>query len=559
MFRQFGDLYSVKIMWPRTPEERARNRNTGFVCFMKREDATDAMDAFNEADPFRVGRRLMLRWGKNVKKVIRRGTGGVIPAIRKKPRSTETDLESKSKRQKVNDDSGVPDSSAEIVQSKVPRYDPTIHAGDAIQVVAPTDPKRLKMITTVASFIAKDGSIFEKVLLERESNNPKYSFLTFEMSNESEVLRNEHIFYRWRVFAFCQGDGFGSWRTEPFVMFQPNGRFWIPPSLDREAAQQEEQAALVKEEEIRQRKQERRLINERKDFLTGRQLEQAKFGRTMGGSADVGTKLNEHDLQKFNTLVKKKLCASRSAICEAMAFCFDKSASARQISTLLKDLLLESSNTVSVDTRIARIFLLSDILYNSQQPGVRNAFLYRDAIEAMAPDVFTSLGKHGNGTLGRMTMNKLSNAVSAVLCAWTNWSVYNPTFLDELHARFQGKEITKEVEVEEKTAEDTEASDIPQEENPTPEKETGVVERPRGDWKDVDDEDEHEDAIASTDENVLAADKETKTTEDNGSEPVEYSDIDGEELNESDLDGEPLDEEDVDGEPIGDDELDYRG
>lgn len=31
-------------MWPRTAEERARNRNTGFVCFMKRADAEDAMD-----------------------------------------------------------------------------------------------------------------------------------------------------------------------------------------------------------------------------------------------------------------------------------------------------------------------------------------------------------------------------------------------------------------------------------------------------------------------------------------------------------------------------------
>mmetsp|Transcript_21795 Transcript_21795/g.30733 ORF Transcript_21795/g.30733 Transcript_21795/m.30733 type:complete len:550 (-) Transcript_21795:229-1878(-) len=549
-------------MWPRTAEERARNRNTGFVCFLNREDAQDAMDAFNEADPFRVGRRLMLRWGKNVKKVIKRGTGGVIPAIRKKPRPS--DLESTSKRQKLNNNTGA----VEIAQFKVPKYDPLIHANDAIHVVAPKDPKRLKMITTVASFVARDGSIFEKVLLERESNNPEYFFLTLEKSNESELLRKEHIFYRWRVFAFCQGDGFGAWRTDPFVMIQPNGRFWIPPSLDREAARQEEQAELEREEEIRQRKQERKLIAERKDFLTGRQLEQAKFGSTMAGSADGGAKLNEHDLEQFNILVKKKLCASREAICEAMAFCFDKSAASKQISTLLKELLLESSNNVSVDTRIARMFLLSDVLYNSQQPGVRNAFRYRDAIEAMAPDVFTSLGKHGNGTLGRMTMNKLRNAVSAVLCAWTNWSVYNPTFLDELHARFEGREIVvKEdlpAEEKEKTKE-SEASELPREEDPSSEKEIAAVEKPRGDWKDVDDDDDDDDEeankveIATTDKNVTTTDMKDESTEDIDGEPVEYSDIDGEELNESDLDGEPLDEESMDGESIGEDELDDRG
>lgn len=65
-------------MWPRTPAERSRKRNTGFVCFMNREDADEAMEACNEADPFDVGRLLMMRWGKNVKRNVRQGTGGGI-------------------------------------------------------------------------------------------------------------------------------------------------------------------------------------------------------------------------------------------------------------------------------------------------------------------------------------------------------------------------------------------------------------------------------------------------------------------------------------------------
>ena len=43
---------------------------------MNREDAEEAMEACNEADPFNVGRMLMMRWGKNVKKNVRQGTGG---------------------------------------------------------------------------------------------------------------------------------------------------------------------------------------------------------------------------------------------------------------------------------------------------------------------------------------------------------------------------------------------------------------------------------------------------------------------------------------------------
>lgn len=42
-FGKYGPLASVKIMWPRTDEERARGRNCGFVAFMSRVDAERAM------------------------------------------------------------------------------------------------------------------------------------------------------------------------------------------------------------------------------------------------------------------------------------------------------------------------------------------------------------------------------------------------------------------------------------------------------------------------------------------------------------------------------------
>ena len=49
-------------MWPRTHEERARQRNTGFVCFMTREGAEDAMESLAEQDPLGTGRRLLINW-----------------------------------------------------------------------------------------------------------------------------------------------------------------------------------------------------------------------------------------------------------------------------------------------------------------------------------------------------------------------------------------------------------------------------------------------------------------------------------------------------------------
>ncbi len=46
LFGKFGPLASVKVMWPRTEEEKARNKNCGFVAYMERADAEKALENF---------------------------------------------------------------------------------------------------------------------------------------------------------------------------------------------------------------------------------------------------------------------------------------------------------------------------------------------------------------------------------------------------------------------------------------------------------------------------------------------------------------------------------
>lgn len=45
IFGKFGPLASVKVMWPRTEEEKARGRNCGFVAYMNRKDGERAMNS----------------------------------------------------------------------------------------------------------------------------------------------------------------------------------------------------------------------------------------------------------------------------------------------------------------------------------------------------------------------------------------------------------------------------------------------------------------------------------------------------------------------------------
>ena len=546
---------------------------------MEREDAEQAMDACSEKDPFNVGRQLMMRWGKNVKKNVRFGSGRMIlPAVRQKTdQQQNTNISSsdvyKDAHDEYDETTGRSRSLPSMIQfggrkeeawdiAKAEPYQASIHSSEAIKVITPSDPNRFHFISTVASYVARDGSSLERFLIQSEAGNPLFNFLT--LSNAEEHQREEYLFYRWRVYSFCQGDNYSEWRTTPFVMFHPQGRFWIPPPLNKEVA---EAYNPMKRKLARQDNPDKR------DFMTGRQFERAlRKGNRRGHGGDTLTK---KEFEQFDLLVRRKLSISRESICRAMAFCFEKSSAAKDIVALLKEALLDNSSSTSIDMRIARLYLISDILFNSQQPGVKNAFMYRDALEKMAPEIFTALGKHGGNRVGRMTMNKLRKAVSAVLGAWTEWSVYNPTFLDELQARFEGREI-----VEIPAMETEESKEEPKEDAKEEVEEIVIINQPRGGWTEVAeaDGDKGQDEIAfpptdrpndfeteetgaktlvasSRDNAIAQVGERAAANDDNDTE-----DIDGEPMQrggDTDIEGEPMasngadnDSEDIDGEAI---------
>lgn len=64
LFGRYGPLASIKIMWPRTDDERSRGRNCGFVAYMNRKDGERALAALNAKDI--DGFEMKLGWGKAV-------------------------------------------------------------------------------------------------------------------------------------------------------------------------------------------------------------------------------------------------------------------------------------------------------------------------------------------------------------------------------------------------------------------------------------------------------------------------------------------------------------
>lgn len=64
LFGKYGPLASIKIMWPRSEEEKSRGRNCGFVAYMSRKDAERALKHLAGKDV--MGYEMKLGWGKAV-------------------------------------------------------------------------------------------------------------------------------------------------------------------------------------------------------------------------------------------------------------------------------------------------------------------------------------------------------------------------------------------------------------------------------------------------------------------------------------------------------------
>ena len=512
---------------------------TGFVCFYDREYAEACFNALSDADAFGNGRRLMLSWGKNVLPDHARRQWATR---RRGDRSNSYDdhyggHQSHKNEQKTS-------SLLMVAASKSPAQ---------IKVIVPSDKRRARFIALIAKFVAKDGSDLEDMLIQQHQQGLIRDNIDFLFSDKN---REEHIFYKWRVYAYTQGDGDFRYRSQPFVMIT-GGCTWIPPPIDEEAARQEEDARRKEEESLRRQLQQ-------KDMQRQRRQPRPKSTRTRPLSAE--------EVTEFHRLTRDKLCASRESIAAAMAFCFDKCSFAiDEVSNLLQELLLEREQ-VSVDSRIARLYLISDILFNSQQPGVKNAFAFRTKIEQAAPAIFQSLGEFARA-LPRMSTHKIQKAISSVLAAWTNWSVYNPAFLDELQDKFDGRQTTSKI-VQSDPKEDrkeTEGNDdLVTDDEPEAVADFAVTTAPSRNWREVDEEKESEsqpliekmeavpDGTNAASSTLQAESNKLSIGEageiDSDGMPLEEEDGDGEPL-EEDADGEALDEESADGEPLngGDD------
>uniref|UniRef100_A0A069DXK2 Putative splicing regulator n=1 Tax=Panstrongylus megistus TaxID=65343 RepID=A0A069DXK2_9HEMI len=397
VFGKYGPLASIKIMWPRSDEEKSRGRNCGFVAFMNRKDGDRAMKALNGKEV--LGYEMKLGWGKGVP----------IPPF---PIYIPPTLLSLTQPPPP---SGLPFNAQPHPKdrNKVPRMRPNepypVNPEDAdkvdkilpqalVKVVMPTDRNLLMLIHHMIEYVIREGPMFEAMIMNRELSNPLFRFL---FDNQSPA----HTYYRWKLFSLLQGDSQKEWRLQEFRMFK-GGSIWRPPPMNLYTQGMPDE--LVERDDDKK-----------------------------GG-------LSPAQRDRLEQLIRH-MTPERLKVADAMVFCIEHAEAADEICDCIVE-SLSNSDTV-LYKKVARLYLVSDILHNCSIK-ITNASNYRRCLENRLMEIFQQAYLTFSNLESRLKAENYKLRVLQIFKAWDDWAVYPRDFLLKLKATFLGTPITDE-EIEE--------------------------------------------------------------------------------------------------------------
>ncbi|XP_043913231.1 U2 snRNP-associated SURP motif-containing protein-like [Protopterus annectens] len=391
-FGKFGPLASVKIMWPRTEEEKARDKNCGFVAFMSRRDADRALKTLN--GKVIMGFEMKLGWGKPVP--IPPHPIYIPPGMMEHtvpPPPSGLPFNAQPKERLKNPEVPVPP-----INSKE-EFDQILSEA-VVKVVIPTERNLLCLIHRMVEFVVHEGPMFEAIIMNRELNNPMFRFL-FE--NKSPA----HVYYRWKLFSILQGDAPNKWRTEDFLMFK-NGSMWRPPPLN---------PYMIGVQE------EKKTESPPPPPTPPPPVQTLKKGQ-----------LKEENRDKLENILRG-LVPRRVDIGDAMVFCLENAEAAGEVVECIAESL--SILQTPLQKKIARLYLVSDILYNCCAK-VANASYYRKYFEVKLPQIFEDLHVAHKHIQARLQAEQFKQKVMSCFRAWEDWAIYPELYLIRLQNIFLG-------------------------------------------------------------------------------------------------------------------------
>ncbi|KAM7374254.1 hypothetical protein PAMP_006922 [Pampus punctatissimus] len=376
-FGKYGPLASVKIMWPRTDEERCRTSNRAFVAFMTRKDAERALAALD--GKVILGFEMKLGWGKPAR----------IPpqplytpvGVRATPPPPSGLPFNAQPRDRFRNDFTKP-----LGMSKG-ELDKTLSEA-VVKVVIPTERNLLFLIHRMIEFVVREGPVFEAIIMNKEKNNQDYRWFY------SLKMKQKCIY----VILLCtwlshqpQGESLTEWRTTDFRMFR-GGSIWRPPILNN-YSQRVEERPEVEEDATPE--------------------EEVKKGQ-----------LRAEHRQRLETLLKE-LTPSREDIANAMLFCLERADAAEEVVAHIT----ESFSLFQTPLQKKASLYINKVAH----------YVYiKHGFETKLMQIFGDLNAAHKNIQARLQAEQFKQKVMSCFRAWEDWTIYPEPYLVHLQNIFLG-------------------------------------------------------------------------------------------------------------------------
>ncbi|XP_073256675.1 U2 snRNP-associated SURP motif-containing protein-like [Porites lutea] len=428
LFGKYGPLASVKIMWPRTEEEKARNRNCGFVAYMRRKDGEKALTALKGKEV--MSYEMKLGWGKSVP--IPPHPIYIPPEMQEDttpPPPSGLPFNAQPDKKKDNYSSAPPPQGGGEEQTRdldTNGFNKETLANAVVKVVIPTERNLLCLVHRMVEFVVREGPMFEAMIMNKELNNPMYRFL---FDNQSP----EHIYYRWKLFSILQGDSPTKWRTEKFKMFE-GGSVWKPPQCHQYTMS----AAAFNANKQPVPQVETPVPPPQAAAPPPTQsLSSSYSSSSRSTSAATSSRKNTLSNRQRDNLedMLRDLTPERIKIAKCMVFCVKNADCAEEVVECIAESL--SILETPLQVKVARLYLVSDILHNCSVK-VPNVSYYRKGFQSFLPEIFGNLSASFKAINARMKAENFRKQVLRCLAAWMDWAVYTPDFLFNLENIFLG-------------------------------------------------------------------------------------------------------------------------
>ncbi len=130
------------------------------------------------------------------------------------------------------------------------------------------------------------------------------------------------------------------------------------------------------------------------------------------------------------------LYPDRNPVAEAMVWCIEHADAGEEIVECISESLSIAETPLA--KKIARLYLISDILHNCSVKGVPNVSYYRKGFQSRLPEVFGDMKSCHQAIESRMKAEAFKQRVMGCFRAWEDWALYPQDFLIRLQNIFLG-------------------------------------------------------------------------------------------------------------------------